>query len=103
MEQQPLDFATTHTRRTDPSTSRRAAESMVVGSEAQRQAVYWALLQAGRPLTADEIAKRCGLDKVQVCRRLPELERDSLAEPTDETRPTPSGRPSRCWRLRRLG
>lgn len=95
-------FERSHARRTDPATSRQAARSMALASEAQRKAVYWALVQAGRPVTADEIAVRAGLDKVQVCRRLPELERDGMAEPTDETRPTPSGRAARCWRLREV-
>ena len=103
MEQQPLDFAHTHTRRTDPATSRRAAESMLVGSEAQRQAVYWALLQAGRPLTADEIAMREAMTIEQVCRRLSDLQKQGRAEPTDDTRATRSGRVARCWRLRELG
>lgn len=95
-------FERTHARRADPATSRQAARSMAMPSEAQRQAVYVALMMAGKPVTADEIAVRAGLDKVQVCRRLPELEREGMAEPTDETRPTPSGRSARCWRLREV-
>lgn len=101
MDQESFDFQPL-SRRTDPVTSKRAAESMVIGASKQREAVYWAILQAGRPITADEISVRCGLSKVQVCRRLPELEREGRAVPTDETRPTPSGRAARCWRLRRV-
>ena len=102
MQQTELDFTRTHARRTDPVTSKKAAASMLHGAEAQRRAVHMALLMAGRPVTAEEIGVRCGLDMVQVCRRLPELERDGVAEPTGETRPTRSGRAARCWRLREV-
>ena len=103
MDQAAFDFTVSHARRSDPTTSSRAAASMIASSEAQREAVYWALLRAGVPLTAHEIAARTGLDQVQVCRRLPDLEKQGRAEPTDIERPGPSGRPSRCWRLRAVG
>lgn len=104
MDQLGLDFAATHSRRTDPTTSKRAASSMAVASEAQREAIYWSLVRAGgQSLTADEIALREGMTLEQVCRRLPDLEKDGRVEPTGETRPTRSGRAARCWRLRKVG
>lgn len=73
MDQLGLDFAATHSRRTDPTTSKRAASSMAVASEAQREAIYWSLVRAGgQSLTADEIALREGMTLEQVCRRLPD-------------------------------
>ncbi len=103
MMEQTHRFALTHARRTDPRTSHEAARSMLAGSEAQRESVYWALLRGSRPMTAHEIATSSGLTQVQVCRRLPERESDGRAEPTNDTRPGPTGRASRCWQLRRVG
>lgn len=99
-EQGELDFARTHARRTDPQTSKDAAASMPMSAEAQLERIYWSIMRAGEPLTADEIARREGMTMEHVCRRLPELEAEGRAEPTDETRPGPTGRASRCWQLR---
>lgn len=87
-------------RRSDPATSHRAAESMVASAEAQRERIYWSLIRAGGPLTADEIAVREGLSMEQVCRRLPELARVGRLEQLEATRPTRTGRPAQLWQLR---
>lgn len=90
-------------RRTDPATSHRAAESVAVSAEAQRQRIYWSLIRFGGALNADEIAQREGMTMEQVCRRLPELVRDGRLERLDETRPTRTGRAAHLYRLRPTG
>lgn len=91
------------TRSKDPVTSfvadRRAAP--------MREIHHGRILEAlSEPRTADEIAEVARLGKVQVARRLPELQRAGKVRPVIEivdgaprsmTRPTPSGRPSRVW------
>lgn len=103
MEQGTLDFTTMHARRSDPLTSLRAAQSMQRTAQAQAEAIYWSLIRAGQPLTADEIAVRKAMTIEQVCRRLSDLQKQGRAEPTEDTRATRSGRRARCWRLRELG
>jgi predicted ArsR family transcriptional regulator len=87
----------THARATDPETSHAAATSVAefAGSHCDR---IIACLKLYGPLTKDEIATRTGLTSVQVDRRLPDLERQGLAEPTGGTRPSHAGRAERIWR-----
>jgi hypothetical protein len=87
-------------RSTDPSTSHDAAER--AGALAQRQfaIISAALRHCGG--TIYDLAEATGLDHFQVARRLPEMERLGLAEPTGETAPSPSGRQCRVWRGRKL-
>jgi len=83
-------------RKRDPQTSHDAAASMKVAATAQAVKVLMVLRQHG-PLGAEQIAILSGLDKFQVCRRLPELYAAGLVAPTGETRKTVAGRQERVW------
>lgn len=85
-------------RSTDPQTSHEAAERVHEFASGHRKIIRDALRQHG-PLTVDEIAKYTALQSQQINKRLPELQRDHLAEPTDERRLSASGRPARVWRV----
>jgi len=63
-------------RNTDPASSHEAAER----AESFRECHYRRILAAlvGGSMTSPEIAQRCGLDQIQVSRRLPEMEREGL-------------------------
>lgn len=83
-------------RKDDPKTSRIAAQTLNNMEANHHARILYALRKYG-PLIAHEIADATGLDHVQVCRRLPELEDDDLVFDTGETRKSPSGRPARVW------
>ena len=85
-------------RKTDPVTSRIAAQTMNKMDAKHQARILYALRKYG-PLIAHEIADATSLDHVQVCRRLPELESDGLVFETGETRNSPSGRPARVWSI----
>lgn len=93
-----MQQARARARRTDPHTSHQAARA-ARSLASEHQAAILAVLRRGGSWTADEIAERCGLTKVQICRRLCELEREDRIRPTGETRPTPAGRPARCFEI----
>jgi hypothetical protein len=77
-------------RKSDPDTSHRAA-SRVSGVVVDHRNRIMAVL-VGR-MTIKEIARAIGsLDHVQVARRMPELEEQGRARPTDERRDG-----CRCW------
>lgn len=82
-------------RATDPSTSKAAARA-AHGLAAEHRSTILRVMRAGGDWTASEIAERCGLTPVQVCRRLAELRADGAIRETVNTRPTPSGRASQC-------
>jgi len=84
-------------RRTDPSTSHVAA-ARTVEFRANHAGRILAALQDHGPMTVDQIAKMTDLTAWQVNKRLPELQRASVATPTGETRLSASGRPERVWR-----
>ncbi len=86
-------------RITDPMTSHQAAERAQKFAPAQHARIQVALEMLGRPAGAHEIAEVAGLTQVQVCKRLPEMQRAGLVEPTGETRPTGWGGSERVWRL----
>lgn len=86
-----------HARRTDPETSQKAAASVATSKDAHLALILSTLRRSVAPLTGEEIAKVCGLTMVQVCRRLPDLKKSGQARPTEETRPTSTGRSARCW------
>lgn len=97
-------FERTHARVQDPQTSKEAARSMAATAEDQKRAIYWTLLRAGIPLTAEQIADQIeGLDKVQVGRRMSDLVRDGHVEPADQNGTTGTGRRATRYRLRRTG
>lgn len=87
-------------RAKDPQTSYDAAASMKRAATAQAARVLMALRLNGN-LGAEQIAILSGLDKFQVCRRLPELEAAGVVEVVEgETRKTKSGRNERVWRAK---
>ena len=85
-------------RRTDPATSHQAAAKARELRDVH-QGVILACLKAHGPLGKDGLAARTRLDGVQVCRRLPELHRAGLIEPTGATVPSTAGREEREWRV----
>ena len=67
------DFTRTHCRKTDPNTSRKAAERArsFAGGHCLK---ILSEFDPGVGLTANELARYTGLTVEQVCRRLPDLE-----------------------------
>jgi len=91
-------FGLEHARGSDPFTSRAASESMEDASKAIINAIY-ADLKLNGPGTFEQISQRSGLRPDQVWRRLSDMERQRLAEPTDRTMKGSSGRQQRVWKL----
>lgn len=84
-------------RRHDPATSHAAAAAArELQARHHRQIVD--CLKAHGPLGKDGIAARTSLDGVAVCRRLAELQRLRLIEPTGRTVNSTAGRAEREWR-----
>ncbi len=73
IESAKRDWARDHTRTTDPVTSHLAAESMQASAAQQHLTILGVLRRAGKPLTAWGVAAGCGLDYVQVGKRMGEL------------------------------
>jgi hypothetical protein len=67
----------------DPSTSHAAAKRAAGVSVDHRNRIMAVL---DRPQTIYELGARCGLSHVQVARRMPELQEQGRAEPTDGKR-----------------
>ena len=86
-------------RKSDPHTSHLAASQVAQFSSAHYDAIITAMRKIRRPAGAHEIANRSKLTQVQVCKRLPELERMGFIEATELTRKTETGRSERLWRL----
>ena len=84
-------------RKTDPATSKEAAERVREFFAGHAQKVL-DCLKAHGPQTPEQIGARIGLDPYAIRKRLPELERAGFAQPTGETAPTASGRSQRVWR-----
>lgn len=97
MIQLGLPLLTPRARRRDPATSHVAAARADEFAHEHFGKIL-AALEQGRG-TIHELAHRAALDHVQVARRLPELEAAARARPTDETRPSPGGRPCRVWEI----
>ena len=100
MTQLDLDFATRHSRRTDPETSHAAAASLT--SVETHKALILAYLKSIAPRSEifESIASAVHMEPHAVARRLPDLMRDGLIERTEETRRTSTGRTARCWRAK---
>lgn len=93
-------FAIQHARVTDPVTSKQAAKSMAEAAAHQKNEIYWSMVRAGIPLTAEQIAARCGLDKVQCGRRMSDLERDGRVVVVDDDGVTATGRKAQRYGLK---
>lgn len=89
------EFAARHT---DPPTSHAAAKSVIDVAQDHHALILRCLRDNGR-LGKDGIASRTRLDGVQTCRRLTELHRLGLIEPTGEAVMSTAGRREREWRL----
>lgn len=85
-------------RSTDPETSHLAANAARELAQQHSAAILKCLTQHG-PMGKDGIAMHTGIDGVAVCRRLPELQRDGLAQPTGNNVVSSSGRQEREWAL----
>lgn len=99
-QQLAIEFAPVRlARRTDPHTSHEAAEHVSEFAAGHHKLILDCLKEHG-PLSPDQIATKIRLDKFQICRRLPEMQRHipQLAVPTGETRLSASGRKERVWR-----
>jgi len=83
-------------RYTDPVTSHAAAARVAEFSEAYCGYIYRALQTHG-PGTFEDIARWTGMRGSQIWRRLPDLERDGLAQPTGGTKKGSTGRQQRLW------
>lgn len=93
-----IDFAArSRARSRDPATSHAAAESMQTAAAQQAERVLRALRALGEA-GAEQIGLACGLDAYTTRKRLPELQRLGLVEPTGAVRTTTSGRAERVWR-----
>ncbi len=86
-----------HARRTDPDTSKAAAEWIPRGHAGH----ILAILRAAGPATQSEIAAEASLLPHQVNKRLADLNRKGLAEPTGATRTGHAGRAEREWHATR--
>lgn len=92
-----IDFTPrTHARSGDPETSKEAA-ARVREFAAGQCAEILALLAKCGPMSPEQIASRMCIDKVAVCRRLPDLEKAGKARPTGLTTSTVAGRRQRIW------
>lgn len=96
MRAEQLDLVIPGVRRSDPTTSRDAANSMLEGAAAHRAKIL-AVLSDGKPRTYVEIADAAGLDPIAVARRLAELHRLGAIRRLTGTHLTPSGRAARLW------
>lgn len=87
-------------RAKDPTTS-VAAGRRARGIASQHRPLIVQALSDG-PANRDEIARRCGLPKDAVWRRLSQLEKDGLIERTGEERPGESGLCQAVYRITAL-
>lgn len=83
MNQMALFSSRPAARRRDPETSKAAARRAVEFAAGHYARIFDALEADG---TIYEIGQRCGLDHVAVARRLPEMAKAGLAEPTETRR-----------------
>jgi predicted ArsR family transcriptional regulator len=84
-------------RRTNPHTSHAAAH-LAKALAQDHQRTILACLEAHGPLGKDGIGARTQLTGHQVGKRLPELQRLGLVQPTGRTVASESGRQEREWR-----
>ena len=85
-------------RKSDPVTSHQAAEQIKEAVPQHMDLIYQCLLEHG-PLGKDGIARVTGLDPNQVARRLPEMKKMGVVEPTGQTVTSNAGRSEREWGL----
>ena len=86
-------------RNSDPKTSHKAARQVSIFQNNHHRAIYQAL-QTMKDGTFYEIAERSGLEPASVWRRLNEMEKGGLIQPTGGERRGPTGRMCRVWRAK---
>lgn len=86
-------FEITHTRTTDPPTSRLSARKAARGAAGHKAAILQGLSVQSEPRNVHEIASGTGLTTYAVSKRLSDLHRDGRIEPVGER----DG--ARTWRL----
>ena len=99
MTTQSLLPFTMRVRRTDPDTSRAAAQQSESLAKRHARIILEVMRQAGRPLAAEQIANRTDLDSVQVTRRFAEMEREELIRRTEMRHVNRRGRPTVKWEV----
>jgi DNA-binding MarR family transcriptional regulator len=83
----------------DPETSKRAGESVKGSAYVHAEMIYWCLNKYG-PMGKDQIKKLCVFkDGSTVTRRLPELQKMGLIEPSGKEVMSESGRREREWQV----
>ena len=85
-------------RKTDPATSKKAAQAARAFVGTQHAAIM-RVLRRVKKANPEQIGEKLGLPAHSIRRRLPELERAGLVCVTGETVPTISGRTQRVWRV----
>ena len=91
MNQQQL-WTKTHHHRDDPETSKLAAQSARAMADAHRALVLSIIRVAGCAVSAEEIAGRCRLDRLQVMKRISDLKDAKLIVVSPERWRNASGR-----------
>lgn len=89
-------------RASDPVSSVQAAERSTRFSETHKGRILAAMEKLGGSATAHEISASTGLSVVQIDRRLPELERDNLAEVVELAGEDVMRGGFRLWRLKKI-
>ena len=83
----------------DPETSKKAGQSVKSSAYVHAEIIYWCLNKYG-PMGKDQIKKLCVFkDGSTVTRRLPELQKMNLIEPTGKEVVSESGWREREWRV----
>lgn len=98
MAQPELPFDAVKLARTDDAETSKQAARDCRDLRNDHHAAILGVLALVEDANADEIANRCGLDRVQVGKRMHELERHGRVELSGATRPSNSGRMARCYR-----
>lgn len=86
-------------RKTDPETSKEAAKEIGMVASKHANKIIDCLTKFG-PLGKSGIAYFAVLDPNQISRRLPELQKMGLIEPTGKNVKSNSGRHEREWRIK---
>ena len=94
-----MNAYTPHTsaRRTDPCTSHEAAQAAASFAGTHCERIHTALIQCG-PMDPEQIGAMVGIEPYSARKRLNDLKRVKLAEPTGDVVPTVHGRSQRVWR-----
>ena len=98
MNQLSIQFIEPMARRRDPRTSHQAAKQARELRSKHHRIILGALKTHG-PAGKDRIASLTCLTGVAVCRRLSELHRAGIIEPTGRCVQSTAGRAEREWRL----